>query len=246
MNIEDSVVSHFTSSVSKYPEKWSELEDFAKQAFKPIIERRSRVLELGCGTGHRLEGLSTYYPKLKLYGMDITPAMVKKARAIQPELINFMVGDCLHNPFKGGEFDAVLMYYVLHHLIKDNKKVSNSLREKGFRELLRLLAPKGFIILGEVCVNTAWRSALIFFVSHLLSKFHISLPMLDIGPDVVTNFFTLEELQANFDRLGLSVVSCQIEHYKNLSTWLSTFGSFTYHVIYTLRRKEETTTLSED
>jgi hypothetical protein len=138
------------------------------------------------------------------------------------------------------------MYYVLHHLIKDNKKVSNSLREKGFRELLRLLAPKGFIILGEVCVNTAWRSALIFFVSHLLSKFHISLPMLDIGPDVVTNFFTLEELQANFDRLGLSVVSCQIEHYKNLSTWLSTFGSFTYHVIYTLRRKEETTTLSED
>lgn len=238
MKIEDTVITHFTASVKRYTEDLLHRDEFAMRAFKNYAERRLRVLELGCGTGHCLESLSLSYPRFDLYGLDITPAMVKTARKLRPDTIVLMVGDCLRTPFKNDKFDAVVMYSVLHHLVTKTKEESSALREAGLRELLRLLAPDGFIVLEEVCVNAAWRSALIFALSHLLSRSHISIPALHIHTNVVLNFFTLDELAATLDRLGLYVVKQEIKKFKGIGTWISTVGSFTYHVHYVLKRKE--------
>lgn len=39
------------------------------------------LLEVGCGTGHNLRRLAAAYPKLRLAGVDVSPDMLKRARA---------------------------------------------------------------------------------------------------------------------------------------------------------------------
>jgi SAM-dependent methyltransferase len=234
------VVSHFSSAVDKYIENWPERNAFALKAMKPFFKRQLRILELGCGTGHCLEDLSVHYPQFNLYGLDITPAMIKKARAIRPASVNFMLGDCLYSPFKSETFDTVIAYDLLHHLIAGNYKDSGKLREAVLRKMIELTKPQGSIIVEEVCVNTKWRSVLIFLFSQFLSRLHISIPSLNIITDVVVNFFTLNELDAVFEHLSLTIVTKEINDYKSfgtkLGTWISTFGSRTFLVNYVLRR----------
>lgn len=60
------------------------------------------VLELACGTGSILAGLSHHY---QLTGLDISPAMLKIARTKLPQ-VHFVQGDMAHFHL-GQEFDAI-------------------------------------------------------------------------------------------------------------------------------------------
>ena len=150
--------------------------------------------------------------------------------------IAFMVGDCLNVPFTDGQFDAIIMYDVLHHLVTGTKDESNQLREAGLKELVRLLAPGGRIVLNEVCVNVAWRAKLIFAASHLISLSHISIPAIHIHTDVVLNFFTLDELDDAFARSGLRVIEREVHPFPGLGVRVATFGDTTYHIHCVLER----------
>jgi SAM-dependent methyltransferase len=237
MKIEDSVITHFTASVERYTKDILSRDEFALRSLKKYEDHKLRVLELGCGTGHCLEKINTSHPKFKLSGMDITPAMIRLARKLRPEPIIFMVGDCIHSPFEKEEFDVLIMYSVLHHLINENKEKSNALREEALVELVRLMAPDSMIIFEEVMVDTAWRSRLIFSLSRFIARFHISIPILHINTDVVLNFFTPGELMALFDRLDLQMEVQEIKKFKGIGAWISTFGSRTIHGHYLLKRK---------
>jgi SAM-dependent methyltransferase len=236
MKVESSVVSHFTASVDRYTDPPSPPDDFAMRAFGPLAGTHARVLELGCGTGHRLAGLDRDHAAFRLFGLDITPIMVQKARQIRPAAISFMVGDCLHVPFESGQFDAIIIYNVLHHLVTGNKSASDLLRQRGLNELVRLLAPGGRIVLEEYCVNTAWRARLVFLFSHLVSRLHLSVPRLHIHTDVVTNFFTLAELDHAIAKSGLHIVHREVDRFPGFAVRLSTFGDTTYQVRCVLER----------
>lgn len=229
MKIETSVVSHFTHSVGRYTEPPPPPNDFAMSAFASSPPGL-RVLELGCGTGHRLEGLTRDHPGFRLHGLDITPVMVQTARRERPAGISFMVADCLSVPFASASFDAIIIYDVLHHLVTGTKPASDHLRTAGLQELVRLLAPGGFIVMEEVCVNTSWRARGIFALSHLISRLHLNLPALHIHTDVVLNFFTLKELAAAFRDVSLQVTRQEMDQFPGIGAFISTFGDTTYHV----------------
>ncbi len=236
MKIESSVVSHFTSSVDRYTEPPLTPGDFLLRALEQDAGRALRVLELGCGTGHRLAGINRDHPGFRLFGLDITPIMVQTARQVRPGAILFMIGDCLSVPFAAGQFDVIIICNVLHHLVSGTKDESNLLRERGMSELMRQLAPGGRIVLEEYCVNAAWRAKLIFFFSHLVSRLHLSIPALHIHTDVVTNFFTLEELDRAFARSGLRALEKEKNRFPGLAVRIATFGDTTYHVRCALER----------
>ena len=40
---------------------------------------QSTLLEVGCGTGHNLKFLASHFPNLKLFGVDISPDMLRVA-----------------------------------------------------------------------------------------------------------------------------------------------------------------------
>ena len=236
MKVEPSVVSHFTASVERYSDPPPGPGDFVLRAFEPYSGQALRVLELGCGTGHRLEGLARDHPGFRLFGLDITPVMVQTARRVRPAAVSFMIGDCLATPFADGQFEAVILYDVLHHLVSGTKAESNLLRAAGLKEIVRLLARGGRIVMEEVCVNAGWRAGWIHAASRLIARLHLSIPALHIHTDVVLNFFTLEELEAAFAGCDLQVSAREVTKFPGLGAWISTFGDTTYHVRCVLER----------
>ena len=56
------------------------------------LQSPSRIVDLGCGPGNSTELLAARYPSAKLSGMDSSPNMLEKARAVLPN-VKFELGD---------------------------------------------------------------------------------------------------------------------------------------------------------
>lgn len=110
---------------------------------RDLIERArpigpsDRVLDLGCGTGivarllrERLGGAA------RISGLDVSPPMIAKARAIAPE-IDWHEGNATALPFGDATIDLVLAQQVLQ-FIPD--------RALALREIRRVLVPGGRLI----------------------------------------------------------------------------------------------------
>jgi ubiquinone/menaquinone biosynthesis C-methylase UbiE len=78
------------------------------------IDGRSRVLDLGCGTGNAAAALRERAGG-RVIGMDRSTAMLKKAGAkTVPVVCGNADGATL--PFKSSSFDAIISIYVVHHI----------------------------------------------------------------------------------------------------------------------------------
>lgn len=76
---------------------------------KDFIEKRARILDLGCGSGIVGKEFQDYF-EAKILGVDIVDKRVVK--------IPFQKIDGEHLPFTDDFFDVVLISYVLHHALK--------------------------------------------------------------------------------------------------------------------------------
>src|SRR5262249_23220193 len=100
---------------------------------------RSRVLEVGCGPGHLSILLARRYG-LDVWGVDLDPAMIERARAnaersrgddVRP---SFLVGNAASLPFPEGSFDLVVSTLSMHHWADATA---------GLGEIRRVLRPGG-------------------------------------------------------------------------------------------------------
>lgn len=94
----------------------------------------ARALDLGTGTGAGALWLAREFPETHVTGLDISEAMIERARAKLPaELsgrVDFLVGDAERLPFADGSFDLVAQISV----------------PVFFDEVARLLAPGGYVV----------------------------------------------------------------------------------------------------
>jgi len=94
---------------------------------------KSKILEVGCGTGAYLQALVKAVGCLG-WGIDPSPEMIR--RALDDDNIHFLEGTGEKLPFEEGFFDLVFSVNVIHHM-------------KGamdyFQEALRVLKPNGVI-----------------------------------------------------------------------------------------------------
>jgi ubiquinone/menaquinone biosynthesis C-methylase UbiE len=101
-----------------------------------------RVADLGCGTG----SLSVLLAEegYDVTGVDLSPAMVDRARAKAPQSstgsVRFNVGDASAPPLRPASFDVVLCRHVLWALPDPRA---------GLRRWIELLAPDGRLLLVE-------------------------------------------------------------------------------------------------
>jgi len=110
-----------------------------------------RVLDIGTGTGNlalrcaAMGGVVT--------GLDPSVAMLRKAREKTSSDLDVTyrqsAGPFLHIPYPDGSFDAVVSSYAFHHVPTCDKPAA-------VREMLRVLAPGGTWVLGDlVFINAA-------------------------------------------------------------------------------------------
>ena len=81
------------------------------------------ILDLGAGTGLLSLFVSQRFPKAKIILLDISGAMLEKARerfSAQPGRFDFLVADYAEIPLPG-RFDVVVSALSIHHLTNEDK-----------------------------------------------------------------------------------------------------------------------------
>jgi ubiquinone/menaquinone biosynthesis C-methylase UbiE len=101
-------------------------------------KRGLKILDVGCGTGKQL--VSYQNMGGELFGIDLSPQMLRVAKSNlnwEGGLIN---GDALQLPYPNSTFDLVISSLVLHQLIPEWRLIA-------FDETVRVLKPEGQILM---------------------------------------------------------------------------------------------------
>ena len=101
---------------------------------------RSKVLDIGSGLGHHVAELSTQ--GLDVMGVDISEAMVQKAKELYPQN-RYLRGDATQSDlFEPNQFTHILCMYFTLYYIKD--------KALFFKNCYQWLAPGGYLIVHVV------------------------------------------------------------------------------------------------
>jgi ubiquinone/menaquinone biosynthesis C-methylase UbiE len=162
------------------------------------------VLDVACGTGHvalALAGIARH-----VTGIDLTPAMIHRARALQSETglqnLRWLVGSVAPLPFAAASFSLVTCRYALHHLTDPPTAVA---------EMTRVCRLAGRVALVDV-VTTREKASMYDRWERLRDPSHVQA-------------LTLDQLLALARENRLSRLTCQFYSFEiELETLLS--GSF--------------------
>lgn len=103
---------------------------------------KSRIVDIGCGTGHHVNNF--HENNLNITGVDISPAMIKRAKEIFPHLEeNFQVGDAMNNHlFQHNSLSHILCLYFTIYYMKDKMRF--------FYNCMDWLMPGGYLVVHLV------------------------------------------------------------------------------------------------
>jgi ubiquinone/menaquinone biosynthesis C-methylase UbiE len=118
------------------------------------------VLDVGCGTGLLTARIREELAPERLVGCDFSRGMLEQAAGRDPALA-WIQADALRLPFADRGFDAVVSTEAFHWFPDP---------ERALRELHRVLAPKGRLMLAFVNPPAQWQSDLARLASRLLGE----------------------------------------------------------------------------
>lgn len=124
--------------------------DHARALYSCILEEARRamegipvpsVLDVGCGTGMLSERLLGAFPSCRLAGVDLSPAMVERARTRLAGRAEVREADAERLPFHDGAFDLVVCNDSFHHYPDPDRAAF---------QMWRVLRKGGALVLGDV------------------------------------------------------------------------------------------------
>jgi len=102
------------------------------------VNHSMTLLDIGCGTGSLLNLYQKYTSKI--FGIDLSPSMIKVARDKLGKEINLNVGNATNLEFGADQFDVITCSFILH-------EVSHTVRLELLKEAKRVLQNNGRILL---------------------------------------------------------------------------------------------------
>lgn len=120
-------------------------------ALKMIVEAAGAgpddtVLDVACGGGIVVCGFAPHVKHVT--GIDMTPAMLERARILAAEKgianVGWREGDVAHLPYPDGAFTIVVTRFAVHHF-PDPAAV--------FAEMVRVCAPGGRVVVVDTCAS---------------------------------------------------------------------------------------------
>lgn len=107
---------------------------------------RTRILDIACGTGRTLRFLRDAFSKASLYGVDLSPAYLRKANQMLSErpgeLPQLMQANAEELPYVDGFFQGVTSVFLFHEL-------PAPVRQKVIDEAYRVVQPGGIFIICD-------------------------------------------------------------------------------------------------
>lgn len=149
-----SIIDQFTKQATPFTEKAGHSDSSAFQLMFDLtgVSKEDTVLDIACGSG-----LVTTAFALKAKhatGIDITPAMIEKAKEIQKEKglrnLSWQIGDVTKLPFDGESFSMVITRYSFHHFVDPANVLS---------EMKRVCKKGGTLMIVDVAVPPEKRDA---------------------------------------------------------------------------------------
>lgn len=113
-------IDEFTKAARFYESDHAGIYEMCKKDYPDILAELERepfkdLLDAGCGPGPMITILSEKYPDKYYTGIDLTPAMIEKAKEKQIPHTTFVVGDCENLPFTDESFDVIICSNSIHH-----------------------------------------------------------------------------------------------------------------------------------
>src|SRR5262249_53194869 len=117
-----------------------------------VITPDDEVLDVACGPG--LVACAVARVARQVTGLDLTPAMIDKARERERSLglsnLTWVVGDAQPLPFPDASFSRVITRYSFHHLTDP---------ASAFAEMVRVCRPGGRVMVADVFTTSPEQAA---------------------------------------------------------------------------------------
>jgi ubiquinone/menaquinone biosynthesis C-methylase UbiE len=167
-----------------------------------------KVLDVGCGTGIHLRR----YQKAgcNVYGIDMSPSMLRVSRQRLGKSANLCLGDASHMPYPDNIFDLIIITLVIHEM-------PPHIRSGTLFESKRILHKNGRILLidyniGPIRPLKGWLfKSLILFVEFMAGREHFK---------NFRNFLANRGLPRLIENHGLSVDKQKIVSGGNIALYL--------------------------
>ncbi len=128
----EAISSGYTNDRARRSQDVSLLDDLI-----PRLPREGVVLDAGCGAGVPVAQLLSR--SFRVIGIDFAEAQIHLARTHAPAA-DLVAGDITHLPFRRGAFDAVVSYYAIIHVPREEHR-------DLVRDIHRVLKPSGLALL---------------------------------------------------------------------------------------------------
>lgn len=125
-----------------------------RRILKPLVQELAKlenddslkVLDVACGTGRTLKFLREALPSASLYGIDLSPAYLRKANQwlsqLPAELPQLIQGNAENLPYQDNYFQGISNVFLFHEL-------PNPVRQRVIDECFRVLQPGGIFVICD-------------------------------------------------------------------------------------------------
>ncbi len=168
------------------------------QPWSGLAQNQLRILDIACGTGRTLKFLRGMLPKAALFGIDLSPAYLRKANEILSkipgELPQLSQANAEEIPYRDNYFHAVTSVFMFHELPAPT-------RQTVIDECFRVLQPGGSLTICDslqVSDSPQFKELMNNFCKMFHEPYYLNYVQDDLVKRLETSGFTDIKIETHF------------------------------------------------